>query len=176
MKINMQKHHFVNQVKQSLSTLLPFSNQEIAINSNNFSQQTGTVASFIHEIYKTLDLLVTQEDILYSEFYADKLIKQFDALNQAVEISQKKAKTAQFSSSFQFSTNIHRLSPNKRLQEYRKALRALNEKISWLVEQNYNQENLALKQELQNQITETEYRKMKCLKAIEDLEQELQFR
>ncbi len=28
----------------------------------------------------------------------------------------------------------------------------------------------------QNQITETEYRKMKCLKAIEDLEQELLFK
>ncbi|EPY99731.1 primosomal replication protein PriC, partial [Mannheimia haemolytica] len=66
--------------------------------------------------------------------------------------------------------------PNKRLQEYRKALRALNEKISWLVEQNLNTQNEATKQTLQNQITETEYRKMKCLKAIEDLEQELLFK
>lgn len=176
MKINMQKHHFVNHIKQNLTTLLPFSNQEITVNSNNFSKQVETVAFFIHEIEETLELLVNQKEVLYSEFYADKLIKQFDTLNQAVKKNKKNAKTVQFSSSFQFSANIHHLSPNKRLQEYRKALRALNEKISWLVEQNYNQETLALKQELQNQIAETEYRKMKCLKAIEDLEQELQFR
>lgn len=176
MKINMQKHHFVNQIKQNLTALLPFSNQEISVNSTSFSKQTESVAFFIHEIEKTLELLVNQNEVLYSEFYADKMIKQFDALNQAVEKSKKNVKRVQFSSSFQFSANVHRLSPNKRLQEYRKALRALNEKISWLVEQNYNQENLALKQELQYQIAETEYRKMKCLKAIEDLEQELQFK
>lgn len=44
------------------------------------------------------------------------------------------------------------------------------------MEKNYNQENEILKQELQNQIIETEYRKKKCIQAIEDLEQELLFK
>lgn len=48
--------------------------------------------------------------------------------------------------------------------------------MSWLVEKNYNEDSEILRQALQNQIVETEYRKMKCIKAIEDLEQELLFK
>ncbi|QLB14866.1 primosomal replication protein N [Mannheimia granulomatis] len=172
----MQKHHFITQIQQNLAVFSPFLEQKIVLNSTYFSQKSGPVNFFTTEIEKTAEILLSQHDTLYVEYYSDKLIKQFDALNKAVENIQKEKKRLQFHSSFQFPANIHRLSPNKRLQEYRKALRALNEKISWLMEQNYNEEDEVLSQALQNQITETEYRKMKCLKAIEDLEQELQFR
>lgn len=172
----MQKHHFLAQIEQNLAELSSFSEQKITLNSSYFTQQSGLVSFFIAEIKKTAELLSNQEDIPYSEFYAEKLIKQFDALNRAIDKVQQKQEVVQFQSSFSFSPNIHTLSPNKRLQEYRKALRALNEKMSWLVEQNYNEENEALKLELQNQIVETEYRKQKCMKAIEDLEQELLFK
>ncbi|HDL4172853.1 TPA: primosomal replication protein [Mannheimia haemolytica] len=172
----MQKKLFIAQIKQNLSELNVFSTDNIFLNSPYFSQQTGLVSVFIAEIEKTVELLLNQTEVLYSEFYAEKLVKQVDALKNAVEKIQSKPESAQFHSSYQFSPKIHRLAPNKRLQEYRKALRALNEKISWLVEQNLNTQNEATKQTLQNQITETEYRKMKCLKAIEDLEQELLFK
>lgn len=173
----MQKLFFITQIKHNLAKLAPYSEQKITINSSYFSTRMGSVRYFISEIEKTVKNLIQQEDVLYLEFYAEKLIKQFEALNKAIEKSQQKTKkTIQFQSSFQFSPNIHRYSPNKRLQEYRKALRALNEKISWLLEQHYKEEREQRRQELQNQITETEYRKKKCLKAIEDLEQELQFK
>ncbi|MFA9500255.1 primosomal replication protein PriC [Mannheimia sp. E30BD] len=173
----MQKHRFLTQMKLNLADLAPFSENKINVSSTYFSKQSGLVKFFVAEIEKTAEQLLTQEDVPYSEFYAEKLIKQFDTLNSAInKAQQQKKNTVQFQSSFQFSTNIHTLSPNKRLQEYRKALRALNEKMSWLMEQNYNDENEALKQELQNQILETEYRKDKCMKAIEDLEQELLFK
>lgn len=173
----MQKTLFVTQMKQDLAELNRYSKQKIFINSAYFSKRDGLVSFFINEIENTVEKLVLQNDILYIEFYAEKLIKQFGALSQAVEkLKQNAKKDIQFQSSFQFSPNIHRLSPIKRLQEYRKVLRALNEKISWLVEKNYAEKNENLRLELQNQITETEYRKKKCLKAIEDLEQELQFR
>lgn len=169
----MQKHLFLAQIKQNLAELASFSEQKITLNSNYFTKQSGLVRFFVAEIEKTAELLLNQEEIAYSEFYAEKLIRQFDALNSAVKKAQEQKKETQFQSSFQFSPNIHTLSPNKRLQEYRKALRALNEKMSWLVEKSYNEGQEAIKQELQNQIIETEYRKMKCIKAIEDLEQEL---
>lgn len=173
---NMQKYIFLAQIKQNLNELSSFSEQKITINSSFFPKQSGLVSFFINEIEKTAEQLLNQKDIEYSEFYAEKLIKQFDALNSAINKIQEKKNVAQFQSSFQFASNIHTLSPNKRLQEYRKALRALNEKMSWLMEKNYNQENEILKQELQNQIIETEYRKKKCTQAIEDLEQELLFK
>ncbi|VTR41853.1 Primosomal replication protein N'' [Actinobacillus pleuropneumoniae] len=59
------------------------------------------------------------------------------------------------------------------MNEYRKALRALNEKISWLLEKSYTATNDAEKNTWQLQIEETEYRKMKCQKAIEELEEKL---
>lgn len=172
----MHKHFFLNQIKQNLAALLPLSEQKITLNSTYFSKQSGLVKFFVAEIEKTAEQLLAQEDVSYSEFYAEKLIKQFDALNSAIKNTHQQKKVAQFHSSFQFPSNIHALSPNKRLQEYRKALRALNEKMSWLMEKNYNQENEILKQELQNQIIDTEYRKKKCIQAIEDLEQELLFK
>lgn len=173
----MQKPFFIAQIKHNLAELSHYSEQKIAINSSYFPTRVGLVSSFIIEIEKTVENLAKQEDVLYLEFYAEKLIKQFEALNKAIEKSQQKTKTAiQFRSSFQFSPNIHHYSPDKRLQEYRKALRALNEKISWLQEQYYREKNEQLRQELQNQITTTELRKKKCLKAIEDSEQELQFK
>lgn len=172
----MQKYIFLTQIKQNLTELASFSEQKITLNSSYFSKQSGLVSSFITEIEKTAEQLVNQENVSYSEFYAEKLIKQFDALNHAVKKIQEQKKRLQFNSSFQFSPNIHSLSLHKRLQEYRKALRALNEKISWLMEKNYNEENETLKQNLQMQIVETEYRKKKCIEAIEDLEQELLFK
>lgn len=173
----MQKHIFLAQLKKNLAALVSFSEQKITLNSAYFSKQSGLVSFFLTEIEKTAELLLGQKDISYSEFYADKLIKQFDTLNNAIEKITEQKKAAKFRPSFQFSSNIHRLSPHKRLEEYRKALRALNEKMSWLVEKNYNNEDSEiLRQELQNQIVETEYRKMKCIKAIEDLEQELLFK
>lgn len=172
----MQKYIFLAQVKQNLTELASFSEQKITINSSFFTKQSGLVSFFISEIEKTAEQLLNQKDIEYSEFYAEKLIRQFDALNRAVKKIQEQKKRLQFNSSFQFSPKIHSLSPHKRLQEYRKALRALNEKISWLMEKNYNEENETLKQNLQTQIVETEYRKKKCIQAIEDLEQELLFK
>lgn len=172
----MQKHQFIAQVQQNLMAFSAFLDKKIVLNSPYFSQNSGLVSHFVAEIEQTVDALIAQNDDLYLEYYCDKLIKQFDSLNKAIENIPKAKKNVQFHSSFQFSANVHRLSPTERLQEYRKALRALNEKISWLMEQNYNEENAALQRALQDQITETEYRKMKCQKAIEDLEQELQFR
>lgn len=173
----MQKQLFISQIRQNIAKLQPFSEQLVTIDESCFSHKSGSIRFFLSEIEQTLDSLIHQEDILYIEFYADKLIKQFDALNKAIIKHQKNSKKAlQFHSSFQFSANIHRLSPAKRLEEYRKALRALNEKISWLIAQLHKTELENLKQELQNSITETEYRKIKCLKAIEELEQQLQFK
>lgn len=172
----MTKLQFIHQIKQYLESVQSLSKEEIEINSSYFSKRKGAVSFFLSEIERTAETLINQHEITYIEYYSDQLIKQFDALNKAVSKIHHKKKTVQFHSSFQFSANVHHLSPTKRLQEYRKALRALNEKISWLMEQNYNEEDEMMSQALQNQITETEYRKSKCLKAIEDLEQELQFR
>nr|WP_269318008.1 primosomal replication protein PriC [[Haemophilus] ducreyi] len=61
------------------------------------------------------------------------------------------------------------LPPVKRLAEYKKALRALNEKISWLIKMSYTNGN----ENIQQQMQETEFRKQKCLKAIDELEEEI---
>ncbi|QLB16398.1 primosomal replication protein N [Mannheimia varigena] len=167
---------FITKIQQTLNELSPFSNRVVTIHSTYFTKKTSLVSAFIEEIKHTVDLLLKQDEIVYTEFYADKLIKQFEALSRAIEQPEIEKKAAQFSSSYQFSPNIHRLSPIKRLEEYRKALRALNEKISWLVEQNLDETDNIRKFELQNQIAETEYRKMNCAKAIEDLEQQLLLR
>lgn len=84
----MQKKLFIAQIKQNLSELNVFSTDNIFLNSPYFSQQTGLVSVFIAEIEKTVELLLNQTEVLYSEFYAEKLVKQVDALKNAVEKSK----------------------------------------------------------------------------------------
>lgn len=88
----MHKHFFLTQIKQNLAALLPLSEQKITLNSTYFSKQSGLVKFFVAEIEKTAEQLLAQEDISYSEFYAEKLIKQFDALNSAIKNTHQQKK------------------------------------------------------------------------------------
>lgn len=171
-------YRFYPLIKQQLERFIPFSEQEVTVSNKFFSQKTQKVAFFVQEIEQTALLLSQQESDEYAYVYAERLFSQFESLENAMT-SLKREKTSvkkeKFHSPFRFPRNIHTLSPHRRLIEYRKVLRALNEKISWLVEKNY----FASEQEkssLQAQIAETEYRKQKCLKAIEDLEEKVLFK
>lgn len=164
--------NFIAQLKQQLNHFSADLQREIHIESDHFIITQGSVARFIEEIEQTAALLASQTDSNYSEYYAQRLIQQFDTLKQAVEKQKKSAKTPlSYRSSYRFPKNVHHLPIEKRLVEYKKALRALNEKLAWLSEQSF----LATSSERANyvrQIEETEYRKQKCLAAIEELEQQ----
>ncbi|WGE34600.1 primosomal replication protein [Actinobacillus genomosp. 1] len=166
---------FPQVIQQKLTVFSPFLEQEVIVKGNLFSQNQKKVSDFIQEIIHTAQLLSQQTTEDYADFYATKLLRQFDALNHAVFMLEKADLSARevFTTSFSFPKNIHALPPARRLNEYRKALRALNEKISWLLEKSYTATNDAEKNTWQLQIEETEYRKMKCQKAIEELEEKL---
>ena len=99
------------------------------------------------------------------------MLEQVDALQKAVKSIQKKSKLAAFSSNYRFPKNVHTLPVEKRLIEYRKALRILNDKISWLLDKQCHAPNDAERTHYQQQIQETEFRRKKCLAAIERLEE-----
>ncbi|WGE49360.1 primosomal replication protein [Actinobacillus equuli subsp. equuli] len=170
--------YFPALVQKQLDIFLPFDEHEVIISENIFSTQKQKVSFFVQEIMQTANKLNKQNSEDYANAYAAKLFHQYEALTQAVKIlklTNGNNETLLFQSSFQFPKNIHSLAPTRRLNEYRKALRALNEKISWLVEKRYNASETE-KVLFERQIKETEYRKMKCLKAIEDLEEQTQFK
>lgn len=169
--------NFPTLVQKQLDTFLPFYEHEVIISENIFSTPKQKVSFFVQEIIQTANKLNKQSSEDYANAYAAKLFQQYEALNQAIQVikSKQRNEASLFQSSFRFPKNIHVLTPIRRLNEYRKALRALNEKISWLVEKSYNASE-ADKALLERQIQETEYRKMKCLKAIEDLEEQTQFK
>lgn len=165
---------FNDALQQKLATFLPYATQTISLSSPVFQLANATVHDFLNEIQETATQLNAQKESEYSEYYAQKLVRQFDALQQAVEKAQKNANTLpQFKSAYRFPKNLHHLPAEKRLPEYRKALRALNEKLAWLSEQIYVVDD-EQKPLLVAQIQETEYRKLKCLQAIELLEWFLQ--
>lgn len=161
---------FTQALQQKLAFFSENSAAQVEILSDFFTIQRGCVGDFLAEIRQSGELLSRQTGEQHAEYYAERLIKQVELLQQAVQKQQKSAKTqAVFSSSYRFPRNIHNLPPERRLVEYKKALRALNEKLAWLSEQCC----LAEGEEKGRYIAllgETEYRKMKCLKAIEELE------
>lgn len=159
---------FTQQLEAKLAVFSSILSKQIQLNSQLFSFSQGTVADYIEEIRHTAMRLESNET--YSDYFATQLVRQFDALKQAVERqSGQQTATPTFRSPYRFSPYIHRLSPEKRLIEYRKALRALNEKLAWLSEQSYLCDH-SQRSGYIAQIEETEYRKKKCLQAIEDLE------
>ncbi|WP_373818195.1 primosomal replication protein PriC [Glaesserella sp.] len=162
---------FTAIIERNLDVFTPFLECHIEISHNLFSVKSEKVAFFVAEIKQTYRLLAQQTNSEYAEIYAQKLVKQFDGLKQAVDLLAKsnRAKT-DFRSGYHFSKNIHRLPPHKRLIEYNNALRALNEKISWLTEQSIRSEDEQEKRAYLSQMQETEYRKQKCLAAIDELE------
>lgn len=164
---------FLDQLNRHIEAFLPYSSTKITIKSSYFKRNEQPVSGFIQEIQETATIL-EQSSPEHAEIYAKKLLEQFDALKMAVAHMPKQKPV--FKSSVSLSPNIHRLPPEKRLGEYRKALRALNEKISWLTEQQLQTQLANEQRNLAEQIAETEYRKQKCLAAIEELEEKLKFR
>ncbi|MGQ8820382.1 primosomal replication protein PriC [Bibersteinia trehalosi] len=161
---------FYSALQQKLQALSPFAHLEIRLNHPLFTIKQGAVAQFVQEIEQTGKHLSRQTDSHYAEFYAQKLVQQFDLLQRAIT-QQKKThtQTHRFHQTYRFPKNIHNLPPEKRLAEYRKALRLLNEKLTWLTTQAQTADKMQRISYI-DQINETEYRKMKCLKAIDELE------
>lgn len=162
--------NFIQALEQKIHSFSQYHHLEIQINSSLFSLKKGSVSQFIQEIRQTGSLLSSQTDGAYADFYAQKLVRQFDLLNRTIQ--QQKSpqnKVSSFRSNYRFPKNIHNLSPERRLQEYQKALRLLNEKLTWLTTQAQSCDE-AQRAVYIAQIHETEYRKMKCLKAIDELD------
>ncbi len=158
---------FLLSLQKQLAQFEPYLQQSVVIKSPYFSKTQQTVAQFVAEIQHTASLLAQENTGEYAEIYADRLLKQFSRLQSAVSVLESSPNIG-FRSTYSFARNIHALPPAKRLPEYRKALRALNEKISWLIEQQLNAEG-EKRLYFRQQIEETEYRKRKCLEAIEAL-------
>lgn len=161
---------FLSQLNQQLSRFSAYSSLTLRLNNEVFPRQAGTVAQFIADIQQTAVKVTSQQHPTYSAYYAEKLVRQFDVLKRALDLHTQNPPTAnRFQSSYRFSPNIHHLPDNKRLIEYKKALRALNEKLAWLSEQSY----LAPVESRQDYIfliAETEQRKQRCIAQIELLE------
>lgn len=161
---------FTQALQQQLAYFSAFSNTRVEIQSDLFTIKQGNVRDFLIEIERVGVHLASQESAAHSEYYAQRLIKQVDLLKQAVEKQQKNANVPpQFVPHYRFPKNIHNLPPERRLVEYKRALRILNEKLAWLSTQCYTAEGEQREQYV-TQLAETEYRKMKCRKAIEELE------
>lgn len=146
--------------------------KQVEISSNVFLLSKGTVSAFLNEIKQTCKQIEQHQNSSYLSFYTERLVKQFDYLKQAVDrLNRSASRTVpQYRSSYRFSRNLNRLPNHLKLEEFHKALRALNEKLSWLMEQNYQCHDEQMKQQYLKVIAETEYRKQKCLAAINELE------
>lgn len=162
--------NFTQSLQAKLQLFTPFLDEKIEIHSTLFTLSVGKVANFLVEIEQTSSLITQQTDPKYVEIYAQKLVQQFDLLKSRIGKYQRNSSNAlpTFKSNYRFAKNLANLPACKRREEYQKALRALNEKISWLIAQSY-QCSAEQKKVLEAQIQETEYRKQKCLKAIDEL-------
>lgn len=162
---------FIEKIEQNLNELTPFGEEKTVVFGYFFTKNEEKVAFFLDEIRQTAQLLAQQTRVEYAEIYAKKLLDQIDALQKAVNKLKKTKNVERFYSSYSFAKNVHSLPPDKKLPEYRKALRAFNEKISWLFDKQYQAKNESEALYYLQKIEETEFRKMRCLQAIEDLEE-----
>ncbi|MCK3656389.1 hypothetical protein A4G19_11765 [Pasteurellaceae bacterium Macca] len=172
--LNIAMSQFSPLFFEKLAIFQPFLHKKVMLRTSVFVRFEGTVADFIDEMGQTITLIQQAErdnQSDYLEIHTQKLITQFDALQHAVA-KMSTAPKAQYQSSYRFPRHVHQLPVRKRLQEYHKALRALNEKILWLSEQSYLCP-ISEREAYLTQIQETEYRKSKCQLAIDELELQL---
>jgi primosomal replication protein N'' len=166
-------HTFSLALQQKLQPFMPFFRLTLQIDHPCFRLKKGNVVQFVQEIQHTGDTLSQQTDATYAQYYAQQIVQQIDLLQKAIKQQKKAEKVQNSPKTFQFSVrfpkNLHNLPPKKRLKEYQKALRLLNEKITWLITQAQSSEGDARAAYLA-QLRETEYRKQKCVNAIDELE------
>lgn len=164
--------NFTQAIQQQCVIFRPFLEKDIEISATLFRLSKGKVKDFLAELEQTSQFVSQQSQPDYVEFYAQRLVQQFDLLKKAVDKLQIQQKTTlpSFKSNYRFAKNLKNLPACQKREEYQKALRALNEKISWLIEQSYQAGSSSQKAAIEAQIQETEYRKQKCLLAIEEIE------
>lgn len=161
--------NFTQLIQSQLIQFSPVSQEKVIISHRSFTLTQAKVSDFVQEILDTCVEIEKQTQSENVAVYSQKLVEQFDCLTKAVQkLDQQKISSSSFSSNYRFPKNIHFLPREKRIIEYQKALRALNEKISWLLEQSYRCSPEEKANYLKS-IEETEYRKQKCLLAIEEL-------
>lgn len=160
---------FLEKIEQLLTDFTPYLSEQAVIFGHYFPKSEERVRYFVDEIRKTAAQLNQQKDVDHAELYAKRLLDQIDALQKAIKSIKPKSQYKRFHSNYHFPKNVHTLPPEKRINEYRKALRALNDKLSWLFNKQYNAKNEKEQFFYQQQIQETEFRKLRCLKAIEEL-------
>ncbi|MCT8639913.1 primosomal replication protein [Glaesserella parasuis] len=158
--------NFTDTIIIKLNDFSPILSLQISIYSHCFKLTHGSVKEFIQEILETCSHIEQSTSPEITEVYTQRLIEQYDALQKSIHLKDKKSDSPIFSQ-YKFTKSIHTLSKKQKLHEYYKALRALNEKLSWLIEQNYHYPEY--RHMLSIKIQETENRKQKCLKAIEEL-------
>ncbi|WP_301098439.1 primosomal replication protein PriC [Otariodibacter sp.] len=165
---------FIQSIEKQCSIFEHLLSYEITISSNSFTKNKGYVKDFVDEIKLTARFTIQKKSQEHIEYYVQKLISQFIELKEATDklllLSQTNMVLPKFISNYQFNKKFSNLSSTQKLQEYHKALRALNEKLSWLIEQIYLCSDNKQKKIYQEKIYETEYRKQKCINAINALE------
>lgn len=158
---------FTHRIIQQCEIFRPFFEQQITISSEVFHRSTGTVAEFVAEMQHTAQLAAEQNEAERTQFFTQRLVRQFEALKKATDRLRYRPKaTPKFHSGYRFAKNIEQLPAYKQRAEYQKILRALNEKISWLMAQAQQAKSEAEQQEIYQQIQETEYRRQKCSEKI----------
>ena len=164
--------HFNQTIQRQCQIFTPFLDKKIEISSDVFIISKGKISDFVQEIKQTGELAIQQDNPFYVEYYTQRLIQQFDTLKNSIEKYQKREKEifSRFKTRYQFAKNINKLPASKQPEEYRKILRALNEKLSWLIELSHQITDEQQKQSVQEQIKETEYRLRKCSEKISELE------
>lgn len=163
---------FLMELRQQLDTFSAYAMCDVEVSDALFSVSRARVVDVVVQVEQTAVKLVTVEG-RYRDYYADRLVKQFAELTQAVGLLAKKGNPPpSFQGHYVFPKNVHQLPPPKRLVAYKRALRALNEKLAWLSEQCYAVDEGA-RAPYVAQLAETEYRKQKCIAAIEALEAEM---
>lgn len=171
---------FLQRFEQQLAAFTPHLNQECTLPHSLFRKKSAPVREFVEELRQTAELLFqTQCDgdqNGYAAIYAEHLFRQFEQLKYACTKLTMRTTPHTYRSPYSFPKNVHNLPPPQRLKEYYRALRALDEKISWATEQLYQAELNANENWIRHYheiLLETEYRKQKCLSAIDELSAEM---
>lgn len=160
----------LHQIQQNLTIFEPFLTQKVTVERDCFHQRSQRVADFVAEMEGVIRELAQSKEAERTKFLADRLVQQFSSLQMAVQALQKPERKT-FASSYRFPRNVHNLPPQRRIVEYRKAHRALSEKLSWLTDQLYATQVESEKDHWLAQIQETEQRLLRCRVAIDELEE-----
>lgn len=178
------QQQYIAQLTKQLEYFTQYDDSQlitIAFDQTIFLESFQPLRFYLEQIKQNINRLAELDNIQVINYLAEKITAQFrvlvDALNQMQLAKQPtKSNTNTTNTSNPDKYAVFQLPPEQRIHKYYEFLTRFNDQLAYLEQKQQQTSDLQQKTSYQQQILHYQQRRERCLAAIEQLEEYLEFK